>query len=251
MAAPSTITPMPLPFWRFFDRLGTTPLSGGKLWTYVPGSVTPLTVFKDYAQTQAWPNPIVLTAASFPGGAGYVPGLVYPPVSTAVKYVLQDADGVELWSADTIPSSVGVDMAANTWLGFTPSWLNTGTPNQIGNGGLAGAYRLIGPATVEFGILLWWGSTTVSGNGGWAFGNLPFPVKQRKVFQVAVFTVPYGATNAQAVFNAAPATTVLTAFRPQINGLIGVNFAAFGATVPLKWTVGNFMSITGDYEFGP
>lgn len=59
-----TSSPIPNAKARFFNRDGTGPLAGGKLYTYVAGSVnTPKTTYKDYNNNASNTNPIILDAA--------------------------------------------------------------------------------------------------------------------------------------------------------------------------------------------
>lgn len=86
-----------VPVQQFFANDGT-PLAGGFLYTYVAGLSTPQTVYSNSARTVAWANPIPLDAY------GRVPGEIFPPDSPSVKYVLKDANGVTIWTADNVPA---------------------------------------------------------------------------------------------------------------------------------------------------
>lgn len=170
----TTVATAPLPLLRYWDH-GGRPLASGRLWTYVAGTSDLLAVFKDYACTVPWENPIILSDASWPGGAGYVPGVIYELPDRVVKYVLEDAHGVEQWSADNTPPNVGTNAgpnaAASLWVPFTPTWTNTSGTNTLGNGLLSGRWRYWGATTIQFVINFTWGSTTTSGPGDWRFGG--------------------------------------------------------------------------------
>ncbi len=91
-------TVMPVPIQQFFDDNGD-PLAGGMIYTYEAGTSTPVAVYTDSDLTVPASNPIVLDSA------GRTTTPIFPPVSPAVKYVLQDADAVQIWEADNIIAS--------------------------------------------------------------------------------------------------------------------------------------------------
>lgn len=221
-----------------------TPLAQGKLFAYQPGSVVPVTVYRDYAQTVAWPSPIVLTDATFPGGAGYVPGVIYPPVGDPVKYVLQDALGAQLWVADPVPPVIGTDIAANVWVFFQPTWLNTGTANQLGGSALVGYYRMIGKTTVQLYIGLQFAADMVIGSGQFSFGNLPFAPAFPAGLQVMAAQYGQGAVMGLGYFSTGP--LAVTPFRAAVPGLFAQ--AAYTATVPFTWGDRDVVGLWGSYE---
>lgn len=131
-----------LPRFTQVDAYGN-PLVGGKLYTYVNGTTTPQTTYKDAAGTSANTNPIILdslgSAVIFLGT-----GLVY-------TFVMKDANDALLWSQDTISGS------------------------QPSSGGVAVVTTLpasdIGPVYLPGkGIFSWNGTTYVSDYSG-GFGN--------------------------------------------------------------------------------
>lgn len=131
-----------LPRFTQVDAYGN-PLVGGKLYTYVNGTTTPQTTYKDAAGTIANTNPIILdslgSAVIFLGT-----GLVY-------TFVMKDANDALLWSQDTISGS------------------------QSSSGGVAVVTTLptsdIGPVYLPGkGIFSWNGTTYVSDYSG-GFGN--------------------------------------------------------------------------------
>lgn len=77
---------------RFFDSNGD-PLSGGKLYSYLSGTVTPLSTFSDRDGLVPNTNPIVLDADGYCDV--YIGGGRY-------KFVLVDADDVVQWTVDDI-----------------------------------------------------------------------------------------------------------------------------------------------------
>jgi microcystin-dependent protein len=70
------------------------PLSGGKFYTFVAGTSTPLTVYQDSALTVVHPNPLTLDAS------GRIPILYAPDGS--LKFRLADQAGVTVFAADNV-----------------------------------------------------------------------------------------------------------------------------------------------------
>ena len=82
----------PVPFLAFFDSNGN-PLSGGKLYTYVAGTTTPLSTYTTNAGNIANANPVIMDAAGRASvwlGAG------------SYKFVLKDANDVLIYTTDNI-----------------------------------------------------------------------------------------------------------------------------------------------------
>jgi hypothetical protein len=82
----------PVPFLQFIDANGN-PLSGGKLYTYVAGTTTPLATYTTYAGNIANTNPVILDAAGRASvwlGAG------------SYKFVLKDSSDVLIYTTDNI-----------------------------------------------------------------------------------------------------------------------------------------------------
>jgi hypothetical protein len=91
---------------RFFDDNGE-PLAGGKLYSYEAGTLTPLTTYTDQAGTVANSNPVILDANGYVATAiGNPCGLWLLPDS--YKFILTDADDVQLKFLDNIDSTLGV-----------------------------------------------------------------------------------------------------------------------------------------------
>lgn len=96
----SSILPTPPPRFRATDANGA-PLVGGQLFAYQAGTVTPLATFDGSGAANT--NPVLLDAngeASVRLGPG------------PYKFVLEDADGNQLWAEDNIPGS-GWAISAN------------------------------------------------------------------------------------------------------------------------------------------
>lgn len=82
---------LPYPRFRAWTS-NNTPLAGGKLYTYEPGTTTPKAVFQDTLLTTPHTNPVVLDANG--------EALIY--TSGKYKYVLDDASDVQVWEEDNI-----------------------------------------------------------------------------------------------------------------------------------------------------
>ena len=86
----------PVPKIQFFADDGT-PLVGGKLYSYVAGTTTPLATYTTYAGDVANTNPVILDSR---GEANvWLTGVLY-------KLALYDADDALIWTVDNV-SSVG------------------------------------------------------------------------------------------------------------------------------------------------
>jgi hypothetical protein len=82
----------PTPVMQFFTANGV-PLSGGKLYTYAAGTVTPLATYTDYNAGTANTNPVILNSR---GEASIWLG-------TSMYYmVLKDSTDVQIWTADNV-----------------------------------------------------------------------------------------------------------------------------------------------------
>ncbi len=97
-----TATLLPVPRARFFSPAGL-PLAGGKVFTYVAGTTTPLASYTDYSGTVANTNPVILDAN---GEANiWLDSQLY-------KIVLRDADDVTLWTVDNVGQNSIAELAA-------------------------------------------------------------------------------------------------------------------------------------------
>lgn len=85
---------------QFFDNNGTI-LSGGKIYTYLAGTTTPLAVYTTNSQTAFHTNPIILDSA------GRVPsgGEIWLQLGIGYKFVLKTSTDVLIATYDNIPSS--------------------------------------------------------------------------------------------------------------------------------------------------
>jgi hypothetical protein len=84
--------------WQFFDNSGNV-LTGGKLYTYASGTTTPAVVYTSVSGLTAHTNPIILDAAGrIPGGE------VWLDNGYGYKFILKDANDVQIGSYDNIPT---------------------------------------------------------------------------------------------------------------------------------------------------
>ena len=81
--------------WQFFDNNGV-PLSGGLIYTYQAGTSTPLATYTTAAGNIANSNPIVLNSSGRP------PSEIWLISGYSYKFVLQDANNVQIWSMDNL-----------------------------------------------------------------------------------------------------------------------------------------------------
>jgi hypothetical protein len=103
-----TINISPDPRLQFFGNDGK-PLVGGKLYTYEAGTTTPLVTYTNYLGTTPNSNPVILDSR---GEAS-----VWLGNGTRYKFVLKDANNVEIWTQDYLVAGVGADGAGayGTW----------------------------------------------------------------------------------------------------------------------------------------
>lgn len=91
---------------QFFDANGD-PLSGGKLYTYVAGTTTPLTAYTSYAGTTAHTNPIILDAAGRP------PNEIWLSTGQSYKFVLLTSTNTQIGVWDNISGINGTGLTTN------------------------------------------------------------------------------------------------------------------------------------------
>ncbi|CAB4166048.1 Intramolecular chaperone auto-processing domain containing protein [uncultured Caudovirales phage] len=93
----------PTPVMQFFTANGV-PLSGGKLYTYAAGTVTPLATYTDYGGGTPNTNPVILNSR----------GEASIWLSTAAYYfVLKDSTDTQIWTADNVAAAPAFGNAAS------------------------------------------------------------------------------------------------------------------------------------------
>lgn len=88
--------------WQFFDDNGD-PLSGGKIYTYVAGTTTPLVTYTSRSGTTPNPNPIILDAA------GRTPQQIWVPDGVFYKYSVYTSTNVLVRTWDNIGAAIDMD----------------------------------------------------------------------------------------------------------------------------------------------
>lgn len=147
------------PFEAFYDLNGE-PLSGGKLFFYISGSVTPQNTFydTDLAPGHENSNPIILDAA------GRVTTDIYAPLNTAYKIVLTNSVNSTIRTADPVEVS---------GTSFDPE--GAGLFEIINNN----LYPLLPPVISASASITYdndnWGTATIRTNAGAMTDTLPAP----------------------------------------------------------------------------
>lgn len=95
---------MPLPKQQFFNANGL-PLAGGFVFTYAAGTTTPLATYQDANGSAANTNPVVLDAGGFAN--------IWLAAAT-YKIVVQDSDGVQVYSQDNVSAVSLAELQENT-----------------------------------------------------------------------------------------------------------------------------------------
>lgn len=206
---------------QFSDALGR-PLSGGKLYTYASGTLTPQSTYTDQALTQANANPVILDAS------GRATVFLSP---VAYKFILQNALGVVQWTAD------GVTEAA-TLLELTISG-SSGSNSvgflQSGAGAVARTAQAKMRDTLsvaDFNILP--GNTAAQNNTGWANLLAALPSTGAEVM------IPFSSTPYDFSVMIAPSTPIHLRSSP--SGFTNGAQLVRGAT--LRWTGGASVAIS-------
>ena len=107
---------------QFFTQQGVV-LAGGKLNTYVAGSLTPVTTYTDSTGAVENANPVVLDSG------GRLTQQIWITAGTRIKFVVTDSTGASLGpTIDNIPGVNDVSTATSTSIwsasGVTPSYVS-------------------------------------------------------------------------------------------------------------------------------
>jgi len=113
--------------WQFFDNSGNV-LTGGLIYTYAAGTTTPLVTYTSATGVTPNSNPIVLDAAGRPPSQIWL-------ISASYKFVLQNANAVQLWSMDNLSGlpSAGTESYQTATQGQT---VFSGLTYTVGNNSL-------------------------------------------------------------------------------------------------------------------
>jgi hypothetical protein len=93
---------------QFFDNNGN-PLTGGKIYTYLAGTTTPVAAYTSSNGATAWTNPIVLNAAGRVSGSGEI----WLTADTSYKFLLRDSADVLIATYDNITGINGTGITSN------------------------------------------------------------------------------------------------------------------------------------------
>lgn len=97
------------------------PLSGGFIYTYLAGTVTPVATYMDNSGAVGQANPIVLNSSGLPNNP------IWLPAGQAVKLVIQNAAGVTQRTVDNVTgiNDPAAGSSVSEWAAFT------GTPTFV------------------------------------------------------------------------------------------------------------------------
>jgi hypothetical protein len=119
------------------------------------------------------------------------------------------------------------------WASYSVAWTAATTNPSVGNGSLLGRYLQIGK-TIDFSIVLTFGSTTNAGSGAWTF-SLPVQAFQGQFFAFGAARIPGSSFPTPMLSNS-------TTFQ-----LLSASGAAIGSGT-MAWASGNVVTISGRYE---
>jgi hypothetical protein len=102
--------------WQFFADSGAA-LAGGKIYTYLAGTTTPVATYTTSAGTVANSNPIILDAA------GRVPNQIWLTAGSAYKFVVKTSADVTIGTYDNL-----IGVADTSTLLASPSAIGSTTP---------------------------------------------------------------------------------------------------------------------------
>lgn len=120
-AGAATQSILPYPRFKAFVTGTSTPLAGGKLYTYLPGTTTPTSTYTTSAGTVANANPVVLDAN----------GEADVWFTGTIKLILTDSDDVTIWTKDNV-RTLGNIVGDGT--GERISGYNVGSASYTDNG---------------------------------------------------------------------------------------------------------------------
>ncbi len=130
-----------------------------------------------------------------------------------------------------------ISAGSASWENYTPSWTTTGTAPVVGNGTLTGRFRQIS-TTVDFKIVLTWGSTTTGGTNPWLF-DLPKDAASSD-WAFAAHVLEDGVGNTLAMGQLQSGVSIFQVVAEPGN--------VVDVTVPHTWGTVDRLVITGTYE---
>lgn len=131
-----------------FNDLNGDPLSGGKVFTYEPGTTTPKDTYQDKDQVATHTNPIILDSR----------GEAEVWLNGEYKFVIKDSNDVEIYTVDNA-STEAIASVLSEWLitGDTPTFISTtqfSVPTDLTATYHVGRrVRLVGTAGTIYGVI--------------------------------------------------------------------------------------------------
>lgn len=124
------------PYQQFYDANGD-PLSGGLIYTYAAGTVTPQATYTDQGGGTPSANPIVLDSA---GRSEF-----WLDASLNYKYIIKDSGGTTIRTIDNVTPFSVLSINTSAWTAYTPTvTAASGTFATLGT--VTGRYLAIGKA---------------------------------------------------------------------------------------------------------
>jgi hypothetical protein len=187
---------------QFFTNTGAV-LTGGKLYTYLAGTTTPVTTYTTSAGNVAWTNPIVLDAAGRVSGSGEI----WLTVGVTYKFVLKDSNEVLIGTYDNVLGGVdssnvvyqpaGVGAVATTVQAKLRESISVKDFGAVGNGStddtaaINAALSSIGTTTVNS-LIFPQGTYLVTSNQDWStYLNITFEFMPGAVISHSTYTLVF------------------------------------------------------------
>lgn len=111
-----------------FDANGN-PLVGGKIYTYIAGSSTPVATYTDNSTGTQQANPIILNSLGLPASP------IWLTNSVSVKFIIRDSADVLIRTIDNLAGINDVTAAASEWVAssITPTYISSTSFSMAGD----------------------------------------------------------------------------------------------------------------------
>lgn len=153
-----------------------------------------------------------------------------PSSPSAGRRIYETDTGKEYVYVSSTWTLCGDNAVYGAWTSYTPSWTSAGTQPALGNGVLAGKYRITGK-TVELVVSVVFGSTTTWGTGQWYF---TLPASVTHAFYCFGICMCYGSSNYfMGALQTAASGTYFLAWAP--TSTANPAMVAVTATSPFTW----------------
>jgi hypothetical protein len=140
--------------------------------------------------------------------------------------------------------STDINLIGGAWSTYTPTWTAVTTNPVLGNGTIAGRYKLIGDKTCHVQIKLTMGSTTTFGSGNYLF-SLPTGTSQETslLFPLGVgMVIDASPTNRYAYFVGINSSSTVVLWSPASPG------ASVTQAAPITFASGDSIYLSFTYE---